>query len=99
MIIRRPQMVRPSTVVAQPQFALDATRVKALGQGIVRSERRRGNGDRATRRLVLAQGLIPIVQAKMGAELERAETKAECGRFRVERGGDRPVREAQIADS
>ena len=31
----------------------------------------------------------------MGAELERAETKAERGRFRVDRGGDRPVRAAQ----
>lgn len=34
----------------------------------------------------------------MGTELERTETKAERGGFRVDRGGDRPVREAQIAD-
>ena len=35
----------------------------------------------------------------MGAEFERPATKAERSRFRVDRGGDRPVREAQIADS
>jgi hypothetical protein len=34
----------------------------------------------------------------MGTELARAETQAERNHFRVERGGDRPVREAQIAD-
>jgi hypothetical protein len=32
----------------------------------------------------------------MGTEFERAETQAERNRFRVERGGDRPVRAAQI---
>lgn len=34
----------------------------------------------------------------MGAEFERAESKAECGRFCVERGGERPEREAQITE-
>ena len=82
-------MARPSPIAAQPQFALNAAHVKALGKGIVRSERHcgdgdRGNGYRATGRLLLAQGLppipfrlIPIVQAEMGIELGRTETKAE----------------------
>ena len=46
----------------------------------------------------ISLGLIPIMQAEMGAEFERPATKAERSRFRVDRGGDRPVREAQIAD-
>jgi hypothetical protein len=36
MISRRPRMVRPSPIAAQPQFTLDAAHVKALGKGIVR---------------------------------------------------------------
>jgi hypothetical protein len=36
MISRRPRMVRPSPIAAQPQFTLDAAHVKAFGKGIVR---------------------------------------------------------------
>lgn len=61
-------------------------------------ERRRGDGDQATGRLLLAHGLLPIVQAEMGAELERAEAQAALSRFCVDRGGDRPEREAPSAD-
>ncbi len=38
------------------------------------------------------------MQAEKGTELERTETVAKRGRFRVDRGGNRPVRETQIAD-
>jgi len=105
MIIRRPHMVRPSPIATQPQLALDAAHVKAFGKVIIRGERCRGDGERATGRLLLAHGLPPIpfgliqiVQAAMGTEFERAETKAECGNFRVDRGHDHPVLAAQIAD-
>lgn len=77
MIVRLPHVVRGGAISSEPELALDASHVEALGKVVVWRERLGGDGDRAARRSVLARGLssvgfglIEVAQSEVWAELE-----------------------------